>query len=500
MFPLPLPAIAFVHTSEAACADAASVQIRITLAATWIPPTSVTTDPRFAVLQRGLPNYESLLLRKLGGALVAIGGVFELNINGNRCSFRIESIDDGHNNNNIKIARVNRASTRIVILPMLVSIGNTLLTSGMDKQVENLAQIIIASYSNADAHRVLNIPPKKTTIVHGVAGVGKVTLVRAVCHTLGYNLCTLSVSMILAAKDQAEDESFANINPIKTLFNKAKMSVPVVVMVKDLDLLGQDSQLDDTAKSLVVKILTKEIGDVIHDKKIFVIGISRDRSKLPEIMLKLQREQILKSYLSCLSLQPVINILDVVEYYTREISQRTSGYVARDLAQVCRWATLRAMRRWDTESKTTDDHVDALVRGMAEMTVVDDSSKADAYVFSIHVHLSLCFDSGCFVGKASYHIMSWISPRADKQVSWQDFEYALSISKPSQQVEFESTLPKRNWDDIGGYVAIKKRMQQVVHLPLLKPEVYANLGIIPPSGLLLYGPSGSKVPDSTLTH
>ncbi|RUS23261.1 hypothetical protein BC937DRAFT_89570 [Endogone sp. FLAS-F59071] len=473
MFPLPLPAIAFVHTSEAACADAASVQIRITLAATWIPPTSVTTDPRFAVLQRGLPNYESLLLRKLGGALVAIGGVFELNINGNRCSFRIESIDDGHNNNNIKIARVNRASTRIVILPMLVSIGNTLLTSGMDKQVENLAQIIIASYSNADAHRVLNIPPKKTTIVHGVAGVGKVTLVRAVCHTLGYNLCTLSVSMILAAKDQAEDESFANINPIKTLFNKAKMSVPVVVMVKDLDLLGQDSQLDDTAKSLVVKILTKEIGDVIHDKKIFVIGISRDRSKLPEIMLKsdlfqhdfavpvpsrLQREQILKSYLSCLSLQPVINILDVVEYYTREISQRTSGYVARDLAQVCRWATLRAMRRWDTESKTTDDHVDALVRGMAEMTVVDDSSKADA---------------------------------ADKQVSWQDFEYALSISKPSQQVEFESTLPKRNWDDIGGYVAIKKRMQQVVHLPLLKPEVYANLGIIPPSGLLLYGPSGS---------
>lgn len=127
---------------------------------------------------------------------------------------------------------------------------------------------IVASYSNADAHRVLNIPPTKTTIVHGVAGVGKVTLVRyvisifffffyclksltihnlinlwclhrAVCHTLGYNLYTLSIATILIAKDQADDESFANINPIKTIFNKAKMSVPVVVMVKDLDLLGQ---------------------------------------------------------------------------------------------------------------------------------------------------------------------------------------------------------------------------------------------------------------------
>lgn len=72
---------------------------------------------------------------------MAIGGVFELNINGNRCAFRIESMDDdGHNN--IKIARVNRASTRIVILPSLVSVGNTALSSGMDEQIENLAQII----------------------------------------------------------------------------------------------------------------------------------------------------------------------------------------------------------------------------------------------------------------------------------------------------------------------------------------------------------------------
>lgn len=137
------------------------------------------------------------------------------------------------------------------------------------------------------------------------------------------------------------------------------------------------------------------------------------------------------------------NALDVVEYYAREIGQRTSGYVARDLAQVCRWATLRAMRRWDTESKATD-HIDALVQGIVEMTVVDGSLKADAYVLSIVIFSIL---DGLWL-KLSRHF--WIYPRADKQVSWQDFKYALSISKPSQQVEFESTLPKRSWDDIGG--------------------------------------------------
>lgn len=75
-------------------------------------------------------------------------------------------------------------------------------------------------------------------------------------------------------------------------------------------------------------------------------------------------------------------------------------------------------------------------------------------------------------------------------VQWSDFEYALDAYRPSQRSEVESTLPKRDWDDMGGYKVIKDRMKQAILLPLLKPEVFTKLGIKPPSGLLLYGPSG----------
>lgn len=78
----------------------------------------------------------------------------------------------------------------------------------------------------------------------------------------------------------------------------------------------------------------------------------------------------------------------------------------------------------------------------------------------------------------------------NRWIQWSDFEYALDTYRPSQRSQVESTLPKRDWNDLGGYKVIKERMKQAILLPLLKPEVFTKLGIKPPSGLLLYGPSG----------
>lgn len=76
-------------------------------------------------------------------------------------------------------------------------------------------------------------------------------------------------------------------------------------------------------------------------------------------------------------------------------------------------------------------------------------------------------------------------------VTWNDVEYALEHSAPSQQAGFETTIDKRTWDDIGGYTALKTKLQRAVLLPISNPETYAKLGIPPPSGILLYGPSGT---------
>ncbi len=47
------------------------------------------------------------------------------------------------------------------------------------------------------------------------------------------------------------------------------------------------------------------------------------------------------------------------------------------------------------------------------------------------------------------------------------------------------------YDDIGGLDGELKRIRELVELPLKHPELFENLGISAPSGVLMYGPSGT---------
>jgi hypothetical protein len=55
----------------------------------------------------------------------------------------------------------------------------------------------------------------------------------------------------------------------------------------------------------------------------------------------------------------------------------TSGFVGRDLARLCRTAILHAMRReWDQLDKSTMHSVDAVVKEMERVSLVDGNTHA----------------------------------------------------------------------------------------------------------------------------
>ncbi len=51
--------------------------------------------------------------------------------------------------------------------------------------------------------------------------------------------------------------------------------------------------------------------------------------------------------------------------------------------------------------------------------------------------------------------------------------------------------PKIKWGEIGGLHDQIREIQEVVELPLKKPELFKKVGITPPKGILLYGPPGT---------
>lgn len=51
--------------------------------------------------------------------------------------------------------------------------------------------------------------------------------------------------------------------------------------------------------------------------------------------------------------------------------------------------------------------------------------------------------------------------------------------------------PNLSWKEVGGLDEQRNEIQEVIELPLKKPELFKKVGIQPPKGILLYGPPGT---------
>jgi len=64
-------------------------------------------------------------------------------------------------------------------------------------------------------------------------------------------------------------------------------------------------------------------------------------------------------------------------------------------------------------------------------------------------------------------------------------------SDSSIQILQSDEKPDVSYNDVGGCDMQKQEIREAVELPLTHPDLYAQIGIDPPSGVLLYGPPGT---------
>ncbi|MEM9305164.1 MAG: AAA family ATPase [Pseudomonadota bacterium] len=77
------------------------------------------------------------------------------------------------------------------------------------------------------------------------------------------------------------------------------------------------------------------------------------------------------------------------------------------------------------------------------------------------------------------------------QVDRTAFLEALGAVTPSSMREVAVEAPEVRFDQIGGYDAVKQRLRSAVLLPLREAERLRELGLKPPSGVVLHGPPGT---------
>ncbi|MFH1425046.1 MAG: CDC48 family AAA ATPase [archaeon] len=67
----------------------------------------------------------------------------------------------------------------------------------------------------------------------------------------------------------------------------------------------------------------------------------------------------------------------------------------------------------------------------------------------------------------------------------------VKISSHAVELEADSRIPTINYEDIGGLSKEIKKVREMIELPLKHPEIFDTIGVEPPKGVLLYGPSGT---------
>ncbi len=58
------------------------------------------------------------------------------------------------------------------------------------------------------------------------------------------------------------------------------------------------------------------------------------------------------------------------------------------------------------------------------------------------------------------------------------------------RVFYEVREPRLSWSDVGGYPDVKQTLEEMVSLPLRHPDRLERLGLVPPAGVMLWGPLG----------
>jgi transitional endoplasmic reticulum ATPase len=326
---------------------------------------------------------------------------------------------------------------------------------GLKEEIEKIREMVEFPMKHPDIFRRLGISAPKGILLTGPPGTGKTLLAKAVATETDANFISIAGPEIMSKYHGGSEEN------LRGKFEEAEKNAPSIIFIDEIDAIApKRGETHDQAEKRVVAQLLTLMDGLKSRGQVVVMAATNRPDDLDEALrrpgrfdreLKINpptddgRKEILKIHTRNMPLDNREEILD-------EFSKKTLGYTGADLEVLCKEAALRAVKPFYKELVNFGEEEDS------------EDGKMDLRKQEL---------------------------LAQVVVTKEHFSYAMKIVEPSAMREVLIKKPNVKWTDIGGLEDVKDKLQELVELPLLRPDLYEQAGIKPSKGILLTGPPGT---------
>ncbi len=315
---------------------------------------------------------------------------------------------------------------------------------GLGKELQKIREMVELPMKSPELFRRLGITPPKGVLLHGPPGTGKTLIAKAVANESGATFRLINGPEIMS-KFYGESEG-----KLREVFEDAEKNAPSIIFIDELDSIApKRAEVSGEVERRVVAQLLSLMDGLAGRGQVIVIGATNrvddvdealrrpgrfDREIVIGVPDKQGRLEILQIHTRSMPLEEDLDL--------ERLAATTHGFVGADLAALAREAAMKALRR-------ALPHVDPET------------------------------------GDIPADILN------DLYVTRNDFDAALAEVSPSALREVLVEKPNVRWSDVGGLEKVKMQLREAVEAPLKHPDVFKDMGIRAPKGVLLFGPPGT---------
>jgi transitional endoplasmic reticulum ATPase len=396
-----------------------------------IGDSSITVDKEFCEFVKG----------RLKGFPVSEGDEISVVILGNPMDFKVEKVAPK------AIVRVER-STKLAILAETAQDRKPRVTyeeiGGMKEQIRRLREIVELPMRHPEVFARLGIEPHSGILMYGPPGTGKTLIAKALASESEANFFIINGPEIMN-KYYGETEA-----RLRDIFKEAKESAPSIIFIDEIDAIApkREEAFGDVEKRVVAQLLALMDGMQERGQVIVLGATNRPESLDPALRRpgRFDREieigvpnaegrlEILQIHTRGMPLSDDINL--------QELAGELHGYTGADIKALCREAAMKALRRYLPE---IDFEADRISPEILEQMVI----------------------------------------------TTRDFRDGIKEIVPTAMREFYVEVARVKWGDVGGLQDAKRILHDNLITAIKEPESFSKMGIRPPKGALLYGPSGT---------